>query len=94
MAMVAILVQLSTRYRSISRAAVVRSHRVIITVVAPRYMGMFMLPCMPVTWNRGSVPSTVLSWCPPPHSAAITTVLITVAWVWMHPFGRPVVPEV
>ena len=54
-----------------------------------------MLHCMPVTWNSGKRAEDDVILVPaPPHCAMMITVLITVAWVWMQPFGRPVVPEV
>jgi hypothetical protein len=50
-----------TRWRWINSAAVSRSQRVISTVVPPSWIGVFMLPCMPVRWNIGSTPSTTVS---------------------------------
>jgi hypothetical protein len=46
--------QVSTRQRSMQRAATSRSQRASTTIVAPAYSGPFMLQDMPVTWKKGS----------------------------------------
>ena len=82
------------RQCSISRTQASRSQRDISTMVTPWKIGAFMPPCMPVTWNIGSTASCTRLGEAPDQAAPITVVLITVRWVWMQPFGWPVVPEV
>ena len=88
------LVQPVMRRRWISSAAQSRSQRVIITTVAPTMIGVFMLPCMPVTWNIGRTPSTTESLVAVPQYTPPLAVHMKVECGCMQPLGLPVVPEV
>jgi acyl-CoA synthetase (AMP-forming)/AMP-acid ligase II len=92
--MVGTAVQLVTPWRSISMPATSRSQRGRSTTVLPEKRGMFMPPCMPVTWKKGSTASVTASWFPPNHCTPPMIVCMAVRCVCMHPLGRPVVPEV
>ena len=92
--MVVMPVTLVTRQRWISSAATSRSQRVISTLVAPSWIGVFMFACIPVRWNIGSTPSTTASLEPAYQTPAPVLVASRFACVSMAPLGCPVVPEV
>ena len=54
-----------------------------------------MWPISPVTWNSGATPSTTSLSAPKPHQSRYVWELnMTLPWVFIAPFGGPVVPDV
>jgi hypothetical protein len=52
------------------------------------------LTTAPVMWNSGAMANTTSPSLTPIHDAQVATTLRTLPWVFMAPFGGPVVPEV
>ena len=53
-----------------------------------------MWPIRPVIWNSGATPSTESSAVKPIQSRYVWELNTTLPWVFIAPFGTPVVPEV
>ena len=92
--MVGIFVQCVTRQREMRWPASSLSQRGMMTSVAPPYMAACMTDTMPVMWNMGTTDSTTFSKVLPVHRQLPTALCMMLAWVWMQPLGRPVVPLV
>ncbi len=86
-------VKVASRSATASLQAV-GENRCIRTSGMPSSSAMPMWPTMPVMWNRGATASTTSSRSRPTQSRYTWLLKAMLPWVFIAPFGGPVVPEV
>jgi hypothetical protein len=79
----------------ISSSALAASKRSVSTIVAPARKQVSIPQIWPKVWNSGRQPNSTSSGRKSKgESIPTVTFMVTLSWVSIAPFGRPVVPEV
>src|SRR5438094_6311080 len=82
------------RYRSMRSSTVAGSKRYPSTIGIGTRNPTVMWAMSPVMWNSGATPRTLSSGVSDIQSRYAVELNTTLAWVFMAPFGGPVVPDV